>query len=49
MKALAEEGPRSHNPPDEPVMLTLKDPQHEQRGLIGEMFTNANANAAIAN
>ena len=34
---LVQDGPRSNNPPDEPVMLKLKDPQHEQRGLIGEM------------
>ena len=45
----AEDGPRSYNPPDRPVMLTLKDQQHEQRGLIGGMLTRANAEAAIAN
>ena len=49
MKALAEEGPRSYNPPDGLVILTLKDQQHEQRGLIGGMLTRANAEAAIAN
>ena len=47
MKALAEEGPRSYNPPD--GLVTLKDQQHEQRGLIGGMLTRANAEAAIAN
>ena len=40
MKAIAEEGPRSHNPPDEPVMLTLIDRWNAFRELMQEHVTS---------
>ena len=38
MKAIAEEGPRSHNPPDEPVMFTLIDRWNAFRELMLEQL-----------